>query len=267
MKRLLLILSISGSLGLCLATAWGLEKYFLGRDLINFEAGGGDVMQRGEDLHWGEADGLANHYPFLLVADTLRAYRANSGDTGVLLVECLNSVGAAVKDSVTLSTSNVTFSGPCQRVLAVNMAEYHSSASNTGSIRVYTASLDSSHILANIAPQQNRALMAQYTVPRGNILLPRSLRLAWALDSSADKYTRVGGAAALKYREPGQNWRILDLITFRPEHGAMVVEYPADPQYEFAVRPLSQLAVAMALTGAATGGNLDATARFQFDLK
>jgi hypothetical protein len=247
----------------------GGDLVIYGRDIVEADAGGGDLLGagKGEGLHFGSQ---ARRYPFVSSAVTLKGVSTSTSDAGYLWVQCLDASGNTQQDSVLIAGRTAqTFAGNCASVLAVQRAEFRDDSTNVGEVRVFHGANHTvaDSLLAQISPRQRQALMAQYTIPAGRTQLSiNSFEGNVSLVFSGFPSPKVGGnlmghfidstAAGhigLLARRPGQAWEELrPLANFRIGGGANAPIMQMVTPETYDLPPLTQLEVAAGVTGAAT---------------
>lgn len=216
---------------------------------------GRDIIESGatEDVlgaHWSLT------YKFLTAPTTLYGRIGNipAGVSQRLYVECVDNIGMAQADSITLrANTQVAFSGNCASVLGVNAAEVHGDSTNVDSVWVYHGSgkqtvPDSN--LAVIAPRETAARQAVRLLPSDkNSVTVQGFEIYPTTTSAASDSHGVGHVGILA-KTPGQGWREVTGVNFRTNGGPVFV-YPPFEQH-WPVGGLAELRVAAAVTGAST---------------
>lgn len=253
---------------LCASVAWPAEMSIWGRDLICADGNGRPLLP--EDLLRGD---MAHIYPWLAAADTLYAQSNAAADTGYVILEGLDSTWTEMTDSVLVrGTTRSTLPGQWYRV---NRALWRDDEDNVGRIRVFsTAYWDTSAVLAEIPPGENRSHMAIYTMPAGRTkIVPMGWRVTHVATTLQDTF--YAATLSLLARAPGDVWRDVDQIVFQVGQGPVVTLY--DSRVAWELYPRSDLRVAAAITGSAvfwdgvpgglTQSIVDVSSRFDFGVR
>lgn len=250
----------------CVSGLWGADFVMYGRATMDTtNSGGGDVQNSGRDLLYGKAIPAPDRIAPPTTAVTLKALSSSASDIGYLVVRGLNgqadSAWAEKVDSVLLAGATVkTLPGTW---FFVNGLEFHDDSTNVGTIRLYHGAQSADSTLGIIEKRQGRGYWGVFALPdERSKIVPLSLRVSYAISSSADK--RASGAVAVLAREPGDNWRVMDQILFRVGSGGAPLFVQYDERYTWDLKEHSQLRVAAAVTSSAT---VDVDARFQFGVR
>lgn len=215
----------------CLA-AWADSRLEMtGRNIIEADAGGGNLLAagKGESLIYAS---WIRRFPFPTSAVILKAESTSSSDGGYLVVRGLNSSFESATDSALIAgTSVVTLPGSWRRV---EWVAFHDDSTNVGQISLYHGTRDADSTLAIIRARQGRLDLPVHTLPEGR---SQVVPLLWGISAvTVAPESTASGAMALLAREPGGAWYVLDELLFRANIGAVEKHYGYDPNTNWETR-------------------------------